>query len=420
MSSKYKKLVRELSQKTGVSYAGAVNLLRKGATPQSITPVDHMVFCGPLYPVQRFLVKLVYNLELDSKIPEDTSARITIPNGPIAPKHIRTFSEKDYLAYLFNEGRCNIGVQDHDRREAALVLGRRSGKTRLTGLIASYEVRKVLEIGDHQAYFDRPERSRIQVLTVSTDKDTAEVLMSSSAALVSSNPYFKPYLSSNTHTYLNFRSPHDLEIQDGKATVRLKFSSTRSKGIRGNPNVAVVMDEPAYSHDGGKESYAAATPSAYSFRHKPGFGRIVLLSSPRDRSGKLFEIHEKAMQGSQEHLTVRIPTWEVNPTISASFYETLKVAGQRSFKQYQAEFDDAPAGLPAEVIQQAIDLHKEYPVGLLRLANSYVTGDSETKQQWAQQILAGIVEKLSDSEAEILIKVASGLLSQSAAGSEER
>src|SRR5678815_1453323 len=80
-----------------------------------------------LYPAQRFIVKLYYFLELDDVLPEKDYLRIKVRDVLTgAVKY--TLTEKEYLHYLYNEGRCNIGVQDHERRELLLAIGRRAGK----------------------------------------------------------------------------------------------------------------------------------------------------------------------------------------------------------------------------------------------------------------------------------------------------
>src|SRR5690606_34566450 len=80
-----------------------------------------------LYPAQRFIVKLYYFLELDDKLPEEDYLRIKV-RDVLTGSVKYTLTERQYLEYLFNEGRCNIGVQDHERRELVLAIGRRAGK----------------------------------------------------------------------------------------------------------------------------------------------------------------------------------------------------------------------------------------------------------------------------------------------------
>lgn len=80
-----------------------------------------------LYPTQRFIVKLYYNIPLDDKLPAAVDRRIRIKD-PLTDKVRYEFTEVEYLRYLHAEGRCNIGMQDHLRRNLVLACGRRSGK----------------------------------------------------------------------------------------------------------------------------------------------------------------------------------------------------------------------------------------------------------------------------------------------------
>ena len=75
-----------------------------------------------LYPVQRFILKMFYNLPLN-----DTDKNVCVPDI-FNENIIYRLTEKEYLTYLFEEGRCNIKEQDHDRRTLILPCGRRGGK----------------------------------------------------------------------------------------------------------------------------------------------------------------------------------------------------------------------------------------------------------------------------------------------------
>src|SRR5690606_6883380 len=92
-----------------------------------------------LRPAQRAIVKLYYFLELDDFIPEEEHLKIKIRDF-LSGETKYVLSEKDYLTYLYNEGRCNIGEQDHERKELLLSIGRRGGKSMLSSIFASYEI----------------------------------------------------------------------------------------------------------------------------------------------------------------------------------------------------------------------------------------------------------------------------------------
>ncbi len=322
-----------------------------------------------LYPAQRFLVKLYYNLPLndrDKTIPiSDMFNTTTLFN----------FTEKEYLHYLYEEGRCNIGEQDHERRELVLAIGRRAGKTTLSGVFASYEVYRLLNLHNPQEYYGLPNGNRIQIISVATDKDQAGLLFNEVTTHLAKCDYFKPFIANNTQSLINFRTPYDIDKYGptarndngkfvsfhGKATLRVTFKSCIAKGLRGAGNIIVILDEVAHFQDKGQSSaeeiYNAVTPSTAAFSPKdqatgmPIYGpqtdteaRVILISSPLNRTGKFFELFHLAMSrqpGSENLLAVQAPTWEINPTVPSSYYRSKFHADANVFMtEHGAQFSD--------------------------------------------------------------------------------
>lgn len=298
-----------------------------------------------LYPAQRFIVKLYYNLPLDNSV---QSIRIS---DMFNTKVLYKFTERDYLSYLYNEGRCNIGEQDHDRRELILAIGRRGGKTALSSLFASYEVYRLLNLYDPQEFYGLPPGNRIQIISVATDKDQASILFNNVTTHLNECDYFKPYISSNTQSHVLFRTPRDIDTYgpntrhlngkfvslNGKASIKVTFRPCVAKGLRGPGNIVIILDEMAHFQNKGgasaKEVYDAVTPSAATFSAKdpndntqpvgPVESRIICISSPLGKSGKFFELFEQAMRGgpgSENKLAIQAPTWEINPTVQTDYY----------------------------------------------------------------------------------------------------
>lgn len=75
------------------------------------------------YPAQRVILKAHYGIALDN------SYRFKMPKT-FHKKEFYDFTEKEYLQYLYDEGRCNTGevIEGHERRKMVLSVGRRSGK----------------------------------------------------------------------------------------------------------------------------------------------------------------------------------------------------------------------------------------------------------------------------------------------------
>lgn len=306
-----------------------------------------------LYPVQRFIVKLYYGMTLDEKLPEDETRRIRI-SDMFNTKTLYTFTEKEYLSYLFNEGRCNIGEQDHVRRQLTLPIGRRAGKTTLSAVFASYELYRLLSLRNPQQYYGLPNGNRIQIISVATDKDQAGLLFNDVTSHMAKCEFFQPYIANNTLSYVQLRTPYDIErfgptvrhsdgkftSFNGKASIRVTFKASISKGLRGSGNIVIILDEIAHFQDKGKSSakdiYDAITPSTAAFSPKnqetglPVNGpetdtdaRVICISSPLNKSGKFYELYHLGMSrgpGSENMLVIQAPTWEVNPTIPTSYY----------------------------------------------------------------------------------------------------
>lgn len=335
-----------------------------------------------LFPAQRFIVKLYYGLELDNKLPEDPNQRIQITD--MFKSDVKyEFTEVEYLHFLFNEGRCNIGVQDHNRRELVMPIGRRGGKTTLSGIFASYEIYRLLNLFNPQSYYGLPNGNRIQIMSVATGKEQAGLLFNEVTTHLAKCEYFKPFIANNTLSHVNFRTPYDIEkfgptarqengkfvSFNGKATLRVTFASCIAKGLRGHGNIVIILDEVAHFQDKGNSSaqevYNAVTPSsaAYSRKdpqtHRPAIdpvtgkdseveSRIILISSPLGRSGLFYNRYDLAMrggEGSENILAIQAPTWEINPTIPSSYYKQKFHENPPVFMvEHGAQFSDQTRG----------------------------------------------------------------------------
>lgn len=327
-----------------------------------------------LYPAQRFIVKLYYFLALDETLPEQDHLRIKI-RDVLTGVTKYTLTEREYLQYLYNEGRSNIREQDYERRELLLALGRRSGKTALSAIFASYEVYRLLNLHNPQAYYGLPDGNRIQIISVATDRDQAGILFNEVAGHLAKCDYFRPYQANNTQSQVNFRTPFDIDKYgaiyrengkftsfSGKASVRLTFKGATGKGLRGAGNIVIILDEFAHFLDTGpasaEEIYKAVTPSAAAFSPKdpnnsmlPIGGkesRTICISSPLGKSGRFFELFDQAMhggKGSQNMLALQAPTWEINPTVPLEDLQQAYYSDATAFSgEYGAQFSDQLAG----------------------------------------------------------------------------
>jgi len=277
MSNKFKKLARKVSAKTGVSHAGAVNQLRREKPHRNTdahTILDYAESQGiRLTPVQRFLVKLYEGLELDS-------------NGHCH----ETLSERQYLRYLYNEGRSNTGDQIFCR-ENVFVLGRRSGKSVLSGLISGYEMQRLIALRESLDV-----SQSVKVMSISYDKAEAGWLF----AQFTASPHMKrllPLVVSNSVSAMKFKI--------GGKLAQLSFSTNNSKALRGGCSFALIFNDSAHFTNA-SETYAACTPTTEALK-----GRIVTLSSPGYIGEKVHTLYNKS-----DVLALRIPCYHANPAFT--------------------------------------------------------------------------------------------------------
>ncbi len=324
-----------------------------------------------LFPAQRFIVKLYYNLPLDN------TRRDIVIHDMFKTRLIGKFTEVEYLKYLYNEGRCNLSEQDHMRRQLVLSIGRRAGKTTLSAIFASYEMYRLLSLGNPQAYYGLPAGNRIQIIAVATAKDQAGILFNDVTSHVAKCDYFKPYIVNNTQSVVRFRTPYDIQKYgptvrhadggqfqsfNGKASLQLTFKAAVSTGLRGAGNIVIILDEMAHFQDQGKSSakdiYDSITPSASSFSPKdpknpsepigPVESRIICISSPLNKAGKFYELYNFAMsrgEGSEDIIAIQAPTWEINPTVEPNFLRNKYFEDPRVFvTEFGAQFSDRVRG----------------------------------------------------------------------------
>lgn len=312
-----------------------------------------------LYPVQRFIVKMYYNIPLD-----DIQKTIQVKNM-FGDKILHEFTEVEYLRHLYDTGRCNIREQDgQDRRELVLVLGRRSGKSALSAIFAAYEIYKLLRRSHPQAYYGMPSGSEIRVLCVANDKEQASIVFDDMRGHVEQVDYFKSALANVTQTFMRFRTENDRKKfgDVGKSTIAASFKSSIAKGLRGRGVMCCILDEIAFFVDDGKSSaervYKAIMPSLGQFSPRdpknrlkpigPTEGRMILISSPDSKEGFFYRMYQMAMsksKGSSDMLVIQAPTWEVNPTLDRSYYEKEYFKDPKSFMtEHGAEFSDRVRG----------------------------------------------------------------------------
>jgi intein/homing endonuclease len=298
--------------------------------------------------------------------------------GTAEIEHFETLLRQDYFydaVMSVEQGEDQVYDLTVPDGQSFVANGMTNHNTTLSAIFASYEIYRLLNLNNPQAYYGLPNGNRIQIISVATDKDQASLLYNDVTTHLAKCEYFKPYIANNTLSYVQFRTPYDIERYgetsrhdggqfvsfNGKATLKLTFKSCIAKGLRGSGNVVVILDEMAHFIDQGnssaKEIYDAVTPSTAAFSPKnpatgmpigPTEARVICISSPLGKSGKFFELFDLAMRGgpgSENLIAIQAPTWHVNPTVPSSYYKRKYHEDPTVFMtEHGAEFSDQVRG----------------------------------------------------------------------------
>jgi hypothetical protein len=270
-----------------------------------------------LRPVQQMMLKCYYNLELDDK-----EKNIIVRDHLNEVERFR-FTEKEYLHFLYNEGRTNLKAVDSKlRNELVLVAGRRGGKSKLGAIVSAYEAYKLLKKEHPQKYYKMSDNSEIYLSTVATSTEQAELLFNDIASYIDNSPFFARYKNNPTMQYMKLRTPYDLGLGADRTnwgSLIVKAAPCSGRGLRGMSNIVIIMDEQAHFVDNSANKsdaaiYDAVTPSTLSFGRD---AKILNLSSPLNKQGKLWDLFN-ASKESEKILMFQIPSWELWDGIDSS------------------------------------------------------------------------------------------------------
>lgn len=337
--------LRDETERNIVEFAEAPWGLGLGATEE----------VPPLYPVQRFLLKCYYNIPLD-----DGEKNIIIKDR-FNEKVRFHFSEMEYLHFLFEEGRINInevtGNPEDVRSNLLLVIGRRGLKTSSIALLISYEIYKLLRKYNPHQYYNIMAGDEIRFSCIATNKEQATELFSRITGHIERSDYFKRFRNRPTLNYMQLSTEHDVESygMGGRPSIRVVASPCSGRGLRGHNNMIVVFDEMAYFFEADtsidrsdRVIYEAVTPSVAKFNSPDGqpHGRIISISSPGTRSGKFFELYQRAFEPDcNDLLMIQAPTWEVDYTLSPKYLRSKFAENPTSYmSEFGAQFSDRISG----------------------------------------------------------------------------
>ena len=324
-----------------------------------------------LYPVQRFILKCYYGLELDNVVKD------IIVNDKFNEKRLYLFSEIEYMEYLFNEGRINRRV-DRAYPNILMVIGRRGGKSMLTSCIIAYETYRLLNKYSPQEHYGIMPEDEIRFTCLSTSKDTAGPLYNMVVGHIGRSEFFRKFRMKPTSQWLKFRTQRDLDRYGAQSrpSINVRIAPCNAKGLRGPGNMIVGLDEMAFffmdestgqkrkdagSGHNDNAVYEAVTPSVAKFKDpvtKEPDGKIICISSPGPKSGKFFEEYERGFEDDcDDLLVIQAPTWELDPDLSSSYLRSKYKQNPISFRsEFGAQFSDRLFGWieDAEIVRQCV------------------------------------------------------------------
>ena len=294
-----------------------------------------------LYPMQKIVLKTFYKGSPGNEDIKLTEVELNLLNELGLNDDSRGNVIKKY-----NEG--NVF------RELVLVWGRRSSKDFIVSIIALYEAMKLLECegGNPYALYELSSANTINILTIANSSSQAGIAFAEIKEKILYSQYFgdKYIKDGMTSGSIYLLTPQDKKdnkefkergLPQKKGSVGILVGHSNSDTLLGSGCMVLILDEVAsYKTTGGSSSgdriYTALTPMTKTYvkrkykKDKDGIfvlnehgqkiiseriydGKVISISSPRGPEGKFHELFSKDNQ-VPNRLSMRLPTWHVNPT----------------------------------------------------------------------------------------------------------
>lgn len=312
-----------------------------------------------LYPVQKFIFKLMYGIPLSEDISDDPIVIRDEFNEHI----IHTFtSELQFLDFLYETKRIN-SKNISNPMETLFFLGRRGTKTTMISIVTSYTLYLLLRNKCPQDYLKILRQSEIGVAVVSNNKGNASRQLREIANMVYGSKWFAPFIVSKEPSQEGFflRTREEIENKDWSKIGKLLVSVfAASPSVRGASNMVVIMDEFAHFIDSDKSTksepldeklYDALTPSVSGFTTDEGdaLGKIFIATSPNGKRGESWKKYEMSFDDDSV-LMLHMPSNWVNPRLAP---KVIKKAYEKSESVCSQEYWAMFVGTKSSFIKSA-------------------------------------------------------------------
>lgn len=299
--------------------------------------VDIITFCeGPkllnllgqdppfvLWDMQKIVLKLFYRGTRGNENLELTEHELEL---------LKDIAKNEELDYRQEQGGFWQVIEKYKRRHLhntlLLVMGRRSSKTAIVSIIASYEAYKLCECpeGNPHKYYGIPIGKRIAILNVAVSEAQAyDPLFIEIQSRIANSPYFEDKInhSASSKNIISILTDSDKRenanrkergmkiLLDGSVVLRSGHSNSAS--LRGGASICILFDEFAHfmtssGKQSGDEVFGALVPSTQQFGMD---GKVVLLSDPRGKDSMFWRLFEMAQD--REEVEVEEPGDEAVP-----------------------------------------------------------------------------------------------------------
>lgn len=301
------------------------------------------------YPTQVFILKLLFGDELDGK------HRNIVVRDMWGSKTLHKFSEREYLHYLHEEGRCSIAAQDDERVEEIIWNGgRKSTKSSTIALAIGYQSYRFLSLYDPFSTLGLMEDNEVRITSLGSNEDQAGIVYAAVDALVSKSPFFLEHLNKlpkATQMELFTRKQLDTRREGGlrgryvRPGLVIRIAPATARGTRGPNNIGLIFDELAHFEEKGNNRsgasiYKALKPSIAAVSR---FAMTLSISSPGLQSGQFYELYRHAMDIQESsRVYLETPSAEFNPSLRNDFLAKEYRADKPYFLvEYGARWDSS-------------------------------------------------------------------------------
>lgn len=251
-----------------------------------------------------------------------------------------SLNDDERAAYKACTGRSVPPVEPFS--EAALVIGRRGGKSFILALVAVF----LACFRDYRPFLQPGERATI--LVVAADRKQARAIMRYAAGLLENVPMLQPMIER--------QSTEEIEL---RRRVAIEVATASFRTVRGRTLAAALLDELAFwrsdetSANPDAEIVAAIRPAMATI---PG-AMLLMASSPYARRGELWRAFTTHYGKDSRVLVWRAASRVMNPSIPEAFIaEAYERDPASAEAEYGAEFrTDIESFIGIEAIRDCIE-----------------------------------------------------------------